>query len=92
MQKTHKIVCCYCGHIHKQSYLDEPLEKCLFCNAPLSDDAGWISHAVRIFIEDADPVMIKRFITEVQKKKTRFRTKKKGLPRKKSHATSEKVA
>ena len=92
MQKTFKIICCHCGHMHKNADLDELLKKCNACNETLSGDAGWISHAVRIFVEDADPAIIRHFIKEVKKKQTRFSNKKKNTSRKRSHATAKKVA
>ena len=92
MQKTYKIICCHCGHMHKKSDHDVPLEKCHACAEPLSNGDGWLSHAVRIFVEDADPAIIKHFIKEVKKKQTRLNSKKKSPPRKKSHPTAKKVA
>jgi hypothetical protein len=92
MKKTYTIICCHCGHRHKKSDLDELLEKCDACSEPLSDGDGWLSHAVRIFVEDADPAIIKHFIKEVKKKQTRFNSKNKGAPRKRSHSRAKKVA
>ena len=92
MQKTYKIICCHCGHMHKGSDLDLLLHKCVACNEPLSDEDGWLSHAVRIFVEEADPGIIKHFIKEVKKKQTRLNSKKKRNPRKRSNPTAKKVA
>ena len=92
MEKTYKIICCNCGHIHKNSDLDELLEKCHACNEPLSDGEGWLSHSVRIFVGDADPAIIKHFIKEVKKKQTRTNSKNKSTQKKRSHSTAKKVA
>ena len=92
MEKTYKIICCHCGHIHKKSDTDELLEKCHACNEFLSDGDDWLSHSVRIFVGDADPAIIKHFIKEVKKKQTRLNSKKKGNPQKRSHSTAKKVA
>ena len=92
MKKTYKIICCHCGHMHKKYDLDELLEKCHACNEPLSDGDGWLSHAVRIFVEGADPEIVKHFIKEVKKKQSRHNSKKKSIQRKRSHSTAKKVA
>jgi len=92
VKKTYKIICCHCGLIHKITDLDQPLEKCHACNEPLSDDNGWLSPAVRIFVEDADPAIIKHFIKEVKKKQTTLHSKKKSPPRKRSNPSAKKVA
>jgi hypothetical protein len=78
--------------MHKKSDLNKHLQKCHSCNEPLSDGDGWLSHAVRIFVGDADPGIIKHFIKEVKKKQSRLNSKKKSTPRKRSHATAKKVA
>ena len=78
--------------MHKKADPDELLKKCHACNQPLSDGDGWLSHSVRIFVEDADPAIIKHFIKEVKKKQTCQNSKKKSTPKKRSHSTTKKVA
>jgi hypothetical protein len=92
VKKNYKVICCHCGHIHKKSDLDELLEKCHACNEALSDGDGWLSHGVRIFVEDADPGIIKHFIKGVKKKQTLHNSKKKSTPKKRSHSITKKVA
>ena len=93
MKKPFKLICCYCGHIHLHNDIDEPLEKCALCKQLLSIDALWISHAVRFYVEDADPKIIEQFIKEVKSKRTRYKKKKKnGVALRKSSRTAKKVA
>ena len=77
MERAFKIVCCNCGHIHIHRSIDEPLEECKVCKEPLSIDSSWGSHAVRIYVEDADPKLIEDFVAEIKAKSIRLRKKKK---------------
>jgi hypothetical protein len=58
----------------------------------LSEKNVWNSHAVRIFVVDADPKLIKHFIKEVRSKKTRQSIRKRERARKKSPRTTKRVA
>lgn len=92
MERTFKIVCCYCGHIHIHHNIDEPLEKCEVCKEVLSADFSWSHHAVRIYVEDADPKLIEDFIEEVKAKRIRLGKKKKPAKKKVVSKTIRKVA
>ena len=78
--------------MHKHNDVDAPLEKCMACKKPLSHDTSWNPHAVRIFVMNADPQIVKRFIDEVKNKNSRQHLKKGGIPRKRSPRTTKKVA
>jgi hypothetical protein len=67
------------------------LEKCKVCKEPLSIDSSWGSHAVRIYIEDADPKLIEDFVAEIKAKSVRLRKKKK-ITKKKVPKIIKKVA
>ena len=92
MQKSFRIICCYCGHLHIHHTIDIPLERCEACKAVLAMDEAWVSHAVRIFVEDADPKLIQTFVEEVKSKRTRLKKNKKPLRRTVASRTRKKVA
>lgn len=91
MERAFKIVCCNCGHIHIHRSIDDPLEKCKVCKEPLSIDSSWGSHAVRIYVEDADPKLIEDFVAEVKAKRVRL-MKKRKIGKKKIPRIIKKVA
>jgi hypothetical protein len=92
VHKSFKLICCYCGHIHTHHNIDILLDRCEACKAPLSMDDSWCSHAVRIFVEDADPKLIKHFVEEVKSKRIRLKKNKRSVKRKPPSRLTKKVA
>jgi len=92
LQRTFKVICCYCGHIHIHHNIDEPLEKCEMCKTDLSADSTWDSHKVRIYVEDADPNLIEDFIEGIKAKRIRLVEKKKTGRKKATSRVVKKVA
>ena len=78
--------------MHKKSGQDDSLEKCHACHLPLTDDDGWLPHTVRIYVEEADPAIIKHFIKSIKKKHKLLNSKKKETLRKRLHPRAKKVA
>lgn len=92
MERTFKLICCYCGHTHIHHNLDEPLEKCEVCKEALSVNSSWNPHSVRIYGEDADAKLIENFIEEIKAKRIRLGKKKKTVKKKTVPKTIKKVA
>jgi len=76
LQRSFKVVCCYCGHINIHQNIDVPREHCEVCKETLSVDSSWDPHSVRIYVENADPNLIKNFIEEIKSKQIRLGKKK----------------
>ena len=91
LKRAFKVICCYCGYIHIHHNIDEPKEKCEGCKEALSVDSSWDAHAVRIYVEDADPNLIQGFIEEIKAKRIRLIKKKSGR-KKVASRTTKKVA
>lgn len=91
MERAFKVVCCNCGHIQIHHNIDEPREQCEVCKEAMSVDSSWDPHSVRIYVEDADPRLIKNFIEEIKVKRIRLGKKKTGK-RKVFSKTTRKVA
>jgi len=92
LERTFKVICCYCGHIHIHHNIDAPREKCEVCKEVLSVDSFWDPHSVRIYVEDADPKLIENFIEEIKAKRIRLVKKKKAGKKKIVSKTTKKVA
>ena len=92
LKRAFKVICCFCGNIHIHHNLDEPREVCEECKEILSIDASWDPHAVRIYVENADPKLIDSFIEEIKSKQIRLGKKKKPGKKKLSPRTARKVA
>jgi len=91
LERTFKVICCYCGHIHIHHNIDAPREKCEVCKEVLSVDSSWDPNSVRIYVEDADPNLIENFIEEIKAKRMRL-VKKKAEKKKIVSKTTKKVA
>lgn len=78
--------------MHKHNDLDVPLEKCLACKETLSHNTSWNPHTVRIFVMNADPMLVKHFINEVKNKNSRQNLRKKEIVQKRTPRTTKKVA
>jgi hypothetical protein len=92
LERAFKVICCFCGYIHIHHNLDEPKDVCEECNEVLSIDSSWDPHAVRIYVENADPKLIKSFIEEIKSKRVRLGKKKKTEKKKLSSRAARKVA
>jgi len=92
LERAFKVICCFCGHIHIHHNLDDPRELCEVCKEILAIDASWDPHAVRIYVENADPKLINSFIEEIKSKRIRLGKKKKPGKKKLSSKTTRKVA
>lgn len=92
MERSFKVVCCNCGHINIHHNIDEPRDQCEVCKEALSVDSSWNPHSVRIYVEDADPKLIKNFIEGIKGKRFRLEKNKKIRKKKVVSKTTRKVA
>ena len=92
MERSFKVICCFCGHIHIHQNIDRPRELCEVCKEVLSIDSSWDAHAVRIYVENADPKLIESFIEEIKSKRARLGKKKRSVKKKLPQKNTRKVA